>query len=563
MWEIPVKMVKKKHVFTGAAIVLLALAAGITFQFSAFTCEYVVNNDAGQHIYWMRQFHDSELFSDDLLTEFAKNYQPWGFIFLYYILSFFMDPLVFSKFLPVLLFAISSLYLFKLVSHFAGSYSGLLATLIFIVTPFPFLDWMAGGHPRAFAFPLLIIFLYYLIRKKHLGTSVALVLQCLFYPMVFLLGMVTYLFTFVRFRARRVFFDRSAVKVKFFIPMALVCLFILCGKYLFSQNPDIGKIVTRAQMSGRPEYSAEGRAPVLPTPPLLKTAVRNIRSGTFVPRVLMKRLRDLGAKSPVAAHAVFMAFVLFSVCCLFLFREDLVFPPEIMCLLPASILMFKTADILLLKLFLPERYLEVSFPLFGLIVEAAVLGQLVLHVRKKALRRLLQAATVLLVLLNLNIKTTIGLTNMSSGKELYEYLAGLPKDTMIAAHPEMADGIPLFARRKVFVKGELSFPFFDNYWNTIKKRTFDLFDAYYTEEPLRVYRFCEENGIDYLVVDNGHFTGQYLTGKKVYFEPFGTYIRDITAVRRHFALQNVPQEYKLFTKGDIFVINRNILKMLK
>ena len=563
MWEIPIKMVKKEHVFTGAAIFLLALAAGITFQFSAFTCEYVANNDARQHIYWMRQFHDSGLFNDDLLTEFAKNYQPWGFVFLYYILSFFMDPLVLSKFLAVLLFAISSLYLFKLVSHFAGSYSGLLATLILIITPSPFLDWMAGGHPRAFGFPLLIIFLYYLIRKKHLGTSVALVLQCLFYPMVFLLGMVTYLFTFVRFRAGRIFFNGSAAKVKFFIPTALVCLFILCGKHLFWQNPDIGKIVTRAQMSGRPEFSVEGRSPVLPTPPLLKTAVRNVRSGTFVPNVLMKRLRDLGVKSPAAHHAVFMVFVLFTVCCLFLLRKDLVFPLEIICLLPASILMFKTADILLLKLFLPERYLQFSFPLFGLIVEAAVLGQLVLNVRRKALRRLLQATTVLLVLLNLNIKTTIGLTNMSSGKELYEYLAELPKDTMIAAHPETADGIPLFARRKVFVKGQLSFPFFDSYWNTIKKRTFDLFDAYYTEEPLQVYAFCEENGIDYLVVDSGHFTEEYLAGKKVYFEPFGTYIRDITAVRNRFVLQNVPQEYRLFTKGDIFVINKNMLKMLK
>ena len=192
----------------------------------------------------MQQFRDGGLFKDDLLTEYAKFIQPWGFYFLYYILSFIIDPINISKILPVILLTISSLYLFKLVKHITNNYIGFLAALTFMATPI-FLDSMVGGNPRSFGYPLLIIFLYYLIKNDYPKSSIILILQCLFYPIVFLLSTLTYLFTFIKIQHNKISFDKSDSKIKFFIIAMLVCSSILCWKHFFAYNPSIGTTVTR------------------------------------------------------------------------------------------------------------------------------------------------------------------------------------------------------------------------------------------------------------------------------------------------------------------------------
>jgi putative flippase GtrA len=131
--------------------------------------------------------------------------------------------------------------------------------------------------------------------------------------------------------------------------------------------------------------------------------------------------------------------------------------------------------------------------------------------------------------------------------------------SLIAAHPYLADNIPLFAQRKVFINDELSLPFFDNYWQVIKKRTYDFFDAYYSDDARSLYDFCHNNGIAYWVVDASHFTGAYLGNRQVYFEPFNQYALDVAASRKGFVLDRIRGKDKLFTKGMLFVINEDVL----
>lgn len=177
-------MDKKIYLRIEFLIIFLAFVVGIYSQFPTFFNNYIISDDVRQHIYWMQQFQDNGLFRNDLLTDYAKNYQPWGFVALYYIFSFIVDPMIVSKVIPIILLMVSSLYLFKLVKHITNDYAGFVAASIFMVTPI-YLDRMIGGLPRAFAYPLLIIFLYYLVRKEYLKSSFVLILQCLFYPIVF------------------------------------------------------------------------------------------------------------------------------------------------------------------------------------------------------------------------------------------------------------------------------------------------------------------------------------------------------------------------------------------
>ncbi|MFB0561847.1 MAG: hypothetical protein ACETWM_11655 [Candidatus Lokiarchaeia archaeon] len=551
---------KSTHARIEFAIIILAIGIGVMSQLPSFLNRYIINDDVMQHVYWMQQFRDGGLFKNDLLTVYAKNYQPWGFIALYYVFSFIIDPMIISKIIPIVLFVVSSLYLFKLVSEMTNNYTGFLSASIFMAAPI-YLDRMVGGLPRAFGYPLLIIFLYYLIKKEYLKSSLVLILQCLFYPIVFLLSMLTYLFAFIKMQHKKIFFDKPVTKTKYFIIAIIICSFILCGKYVISYNPSIGKVVTKEQMVGNPEYYySKGRFNLLPTPPVLQSIKQYLKKGMVFSQIFDKPTKMVSINpGGLNSEIIFLIILLFLA--LEIKRKKLLLPIEIILLFLSAILMHIISVLFLFRLAFPSRYLMYSLPLITLIICTIAIGQLVIKIKSARIKRTFQILILILVFLNIDHQYSVGLINMSDKKDLYNYLNSLPKKTMIVAHPGLADGIPTFAQRKVFIKYELSHPVFDNYWKTIKKRTVDFFNAYYSENTLLIYDFCKQNGIDYFIVDKKHFTEKYLNHGRIYFEPFNTYVKNITEKRKNFVLDNIPEEDKLFVANDIFVIKKDVLNV--
>jgi len=195
-------MNKRFDLSKGLVVLLCALAIGIYYQWTALTHPYVTDGDVRTHIYWMLQFRDPELFPNDLLTEYAKNRQPWGIVLVYYVFSFLIDPILFSKILGIFLFIISSFYIFKLGEDTGDAPTGFLAFTLFAMTP-TFFHPMTGGIPRAFGYPLMILFLYYLVKKDYPKSAVMMVLPCLFYPVIFFYRFLLISFHSSRFKAER------------------------------------------------------------------------------------------------------------------------------------------------------------------------------------------------------------------------------------------------------------------------------------------------------------------------------------------------------------------------
>jgi hypothetical protein len=229
--------------------------------------------------------------------------------------------------------------------------------------------------------------------------------------------------------------------------------------------------------------------------------------------------------------------------------------------------MFKVSDLLFFKLYIPVRYL-LPIPLIYIIILGVVIAQLIAKLGNQRLRQVLKFSVVIFIVLHFNMNKGIGLRDyseyyyrdLSASKKLYEYLSTLPKDALIAAHPYLADGIPTFSRRKVFLNFELSYHWFDNYWLEIDRRTRELFAAYYSTDASSICEFCRKNRIDYLIVDMRHFTKPYLEKQEPYFEPFNAYIRNLIRDGQPYALLNVPEKDKLFTDGEIFVTRSAVLR---
>jgi hypothetical protein len=538
-----ISLIKNKSHQAIVFVLLFAIMSGVYSQIESFINPYLTNDDACQHIWWMYQWNDPQLFQNDLLATYAFGLQHWGSLIIYRLGSIFVDPLLLGKTLGLLLFIMSAFFMYKLIYHQTKSYlTGILASVLFCTAPI-FISKMVGGLGRAFGFPVMIMFFYFFLKRNYKASMIILIIQVITYPIALVLSVLTWMCSLVH--------SREKGKLKFFIIGLLCALSILTIKFKFFKNPDIGGAVSRQQMEGNPEFYNEARWPVIPTPNLFIQAKKDLSAGLFPFRVLRR--------NPPIQNILFFGLIL----CMFgliIKQRRLFFPIEFVFLLVCCGIIYKLADIYLLKLYSPSRYFMYSLPFIFLSIICLFVHQLTLNIKKEKLRN---ACFIILIVISscfFHIHKNATLVDFSKNKIWYDFINTLPKDAVIASHPHLADGIPLFAKRTVFLNWELSVPLFDKYWNTTKKRTYNFFDAYYSDDPNKIFTFCKQNNIDYLLVDRRHFSKDYINSGNIYFEPFQTKIFTDIKDQENFALMHVKAEEALFKFNNQFIIHRDNLK---
>jgi hypothetical protein len=255
----------------------------------------------------------------------------------------------------------------------------------------------------------------------------------------------------------------------------------------------------------------------------------------------------------------FVFFLLFCFLGVEFVRGEFVFPRELLYMLAASAVMYELADLVFLKLWLPSRYIQYSLPVILLVVVSLTVDRAVAKLTRPGLRFLVSGAIIGILLIHFDINANASMDNQSDKKEFFEYLGTLPKNVVIAAYPSLADYIPTFAKRKVFLNYELSQPSHDKYWFSIKARTYEFFDAYYADDLAKIVAFCGKNHIDYLIVDKRHFTREFLKTRRLYFEPFNTYIKNLTRDKTRYALLENQPKVMTFEGGNIVIIRVSAL----
>ena len=127
-------------------------------------------------------------------------------------------------------------------------------------------------------------------------------------------------------------------------------------------------------------------------------------------------------------------------------------------------------------------------------------------------------------------------------RNIYEFVASLPKDTVLVGNPDIMTNIPLFSKRSVLFKG--LFPRGDA---PIVK----YFDAQYAETAQPVLDFCRQFQINYLVLDTRDFNPDDIAKGHFFYEPWNSSIRTVVNGRSDFVL---PQLEPIFTSGPYRVI---------
>ena len=414
-----------RNVSAEIAVVIWAAVVATYSQYASFVNRYIVNGDAPAAISWMHRFRDPQVFNDDLLTTVARQiHGQIGFVSFYRLLAPVVDPLALSRFMPIVLLALFALYTFRLVRRFSTTFAALMAAGLAITAP-TYLDIMAGGHQRSFALPMLMAFLHYASIAAWRPVLVVLVLQALFYPMAFLICVPTYALTLVLPGSIAALFQRRQLLI-WFGAVVIACVVFLSIKNVFAPDPAVGRILTRVEMEGRPEFYAGGRTGLLP-PQGLARDMRDQLVGLSralsldYPRVLL-RLSPGASKGFVIVPLVLMVIAACVVAGRAMAGGAVVIPPILIYFVAAGVVMYILADWLLFRLYLPNRYLLYTVQLSGLLLAGLFVGYLVDRIRASTVRWTLQVLFLVAVAARVDLTRNIGLSDQSAGKPLFEFL---------------------------------------------------------------------------------------------------------------------------------------------
>jgi hypothetical protein len=209
-------------------------------------------------------------------------------------------------------------------------------------------------------------------------------------------------------------------------------------------------------------------------------------------------------------------------------------------------------------LYMPNRHARWALGVFGIVVMAA--AALSLFGRQQRAQWTLGvsiAAPILSAAILLPTAWRTWSTPVDQDLEnAYRFIASLPVDTLVAAHPDLADFIPLRTRRSVLASTEESQPFVLGFYQAMKPRI---------EASLRAAYATRWSDIDDILGSRG--VAALLTAPSVwtaddYYEPFSSMVHHLREVgsRQGFVLKQPPPERILFHRGGVYVVRVNPTK---
>ena len=516
-----------------------------------FSGEYIVQDDARQHLFWMQRFADPDLFPNDLIADFYQSIAPAGYVTLYKLVAWIgVNPLVFSKLLPTLLGIITAGYCFGVCLEIIPVPAAAFTASLLLSQNLWMQDTLISGTASAFLHPLLVAFLYYFIRKKILPMGIVIVLFGLFYPTYILICSGILILQLMRWKEGGIRFSKSRQDY-LICTVGLIIAFLVLLPYAL-QASEFGPIITAAEARKLPEFQAGARASFFHDGDPWRFWFNANRTGIRVTSALMPPLVYGGLLLPF-----FLYFSRYFPLAQHINRKIVV----LLQLTVSSLTVFFIAHALIFKLFLPSRYTQHSLRIVIVLAAGIALTLLldaIFQWAKNISIRQVLAIGLTLLLATILIFYPLFLqefpwTGYRVGKEpeLYQFLSVQPKDILIASLDEEINYLPTFSGRSILAGSEYALPYHLGYYSQIRQRAVDLIRAQYSSDLADVKDFVQKYGVDLWLLNKSAFTPEYLAKQK-WISPYQPATKEAIA-----SLQfgNIPILSKLMNRCSVFKSN--------
>lgn len=534
----------------------LAIICGILGIIPAFSSQYVVQDDARSHVFWMARFLNPKLFPNDIIADYFQSVAPKGYTYFYQLFSLIsIPPLLLNKFLPIILGLITTAYCFKVATQILPvPLAGFLSTL-FLNQNLWLKDDLISATPRAFFYPLFLAFLYYFLKNYSLGIAITISLLGLFYPQGVLLCAALLVLDFLYFR------NQQKITI---LTIGLTTAFFVLLPYALNTSK-YSPIITLTQAKKLPEFYPGGRASFF-SDNNFDFWLTGDRSGIIPPEWLSKSFVPPQVWAGLLLF-IFLSYIAISTVIRYTYnppkslfeRETLKAPPfqrgavgrykvplilnncynyfplakkitNKIILLPELALVstgiFLTAHLLLFRLHHPSRYSQHSLRIIMALAGGIAFTLIIDFVRQKfhlfnhsfqtkpvgKIKTISIYIVLTFLILYPALTNNFPVTNYVVGKapELYEFLAKQPLDIRIASLALEANNIPTFAKRSILVGSEYALPYHQGYYGQIKQRANDLIAAQYSPNLEEVKNFIQTYEIDFWLLDSQALTLEYV-----------------------------------------------------
>lgn len=510
------KPTRAQTIFWFSLSMTFAALYGILCLQQAFQADYVAQDDARQHVFWMRRFLDPQLFPNDLIADYFQSVAPAGYTLFYRMFAVLgLDPIVLSKLLPICLGLVMTAYCFGVsLQILPVPVAGFVASLLLNQCAWIKYD-LSSGTPRAFALPLLLAFAYYLLKRDARNVVWGALLPCLvtiallglFYPHMVLIASGVLILRLVDWQDGRLRLSRDR-RDYLFCAAGLGVVGLVLLPYAL-ESSQFGPAITAAEAKVSPEFFSKGRAPFFDTRDPIDYWLFSRGSG-FFPREL----------PPLLQIGWFLPIVLLWPGQFPLVRHltraiDLL--PQ---LLLSSLGMFLLAHALLFKLHLPNRYtgasVRIVLSLAAGIFVVSVLDSLVRWCEPQRKQWMAWGAAALAAIALVFYPATLEKFPNSryvigTEPQLYQFYAQQPKDALTASLSPEADNLPTFAQRSTLAGREYGVPYQVGYYRQIRQRAEQLIEAQYSPTLTAAQTLIKTYRVDFWLLDRAAFTQDYVS----------------------------------------------------
>jgi hypothetical protein len=480
------------------------------------------NNDARTSLFPFHRYGAEGALRDDAIAAEMMVTSTPGHWLLYRMLVPLVGLYFASKVVQLLCLAIiAAAAIVLLRARRAGLASALLLVFFLLHTPYV-VSRIAGGHHRAFTFPLLALWTAGAIARRPRVRFAATLAGALIYPVALLLLLaaeVAHVLGPVIWRLRGTSpwrHRRGVLRPSLVAPLKpcalLVVLCTACAVVQAVGTAGYGRLTSLAEARGDPVFVHPRE--VLPFPaPLPVAALHLAHPFDGNGRSLFPGAADVYGHFGPAAGLVVAAVL----CALAVARRAPV-PAAALSLAASAAATYAAARLVALHLYLPVRYLQ--FGATGSVLALAVssLGLLWPAARDRcgrAARRNLVAAGVVLLLWSVSGDGILragepahdgavahngwDLDERSEGP-LYAFIRTLAPDARIAMHPGDGAGISYWTARATTEHHETFQPWLVEPWQRMRARTQDTLRALYATDPRVLLEYCDRYRITHLLV---------------------------------------------------------------
>ncbi len=521
-------------------------------------------------------FHDGDaaLFNNDPISHYFTSLDPLGFRTVYFLAAKLWDAAAFSKLLPYLLLALLLVAVAATANKLGGK-AAAFGALALALGCDVFLARMGGGLARAFAYPLIACAAAALALGRAWWLAALVVLAAAFYPVIAVivgLSLAGMLLLLRRDDAGDAASWSLKRRLVFLTATALAAAVVLAPMAL-ALRP-FGAQITPAMVLQYPEAGPGGRLGGEDRPPFpsfVDAAPGYIRKAVFgggKPVVESARKWLDSAPDRSRREALFELVVVvigFGWARLASQRAE---ARRVLLLLAAAITGHLISLPLNPRFFLPQRYVVYTVPLLAIILIApAFRGLLPFGSDRPRAKRLIPVAVLgcniaLVALVGSRGSSNAGLdiTVRPREKALYDAIARLPKDALVAGWPPEMDNVPYVARRKILLSQETMMPFHTGFTLMMRERMRALIAAYFATTPEPLLRLRDKFGVTHLVVNLG-----YLRRPPRYFRPFES---DIGAAfsrarGRRFEVEQQLANASVYRDGSIVILDLSKLRQAR